>query len=166
MGRRRHTVIRKDEHWLGVPAVIDKDHLSACGTELDANALIISTGVDAVKLNLEEIMKKFFANGIERCRETSPKWRIPVGSMGPKVAALIDAVQVKPNLQAIICQPGDALASIRGSSGTTVFNERAIRGSNPHLRIKSPSLYLTKLMAHWWRGTPSIYSAAKPTLLF
>ena len=126
-------VIRKDEHWLGVPAVIDKDHLSGMlATELDANALIISTGVDAVKLNFggdnEEILRKMELKDAEKHLQNG---EFPVGSMGPKVAALIDAVQIKPNLQAIICQPGDALASIRGSSGTTLFNERAIRGSNP-----------------------------------
>ena len=126
-------VIRKDKHWLGVPAVIDKDHLSGMlATELNANALIISTAVDAVRLNFgredEEILNKMELKDAEQHLQNG---EFPVGSMGPKVAALIGAVRIKPTLQAIICQPGDALASIRGSTGTTVFNERAIRGSNP-----------------------------------
>ena len=156
-------VIRKDEHWLGVPAVIDKDHLSGMlATELDANALIISTGVDAVRLNFggddEEIIRKMELEDAEKHLQNG---EFPVGSMGPKVAALVDAVRTKTKSSGHHLSTRRCAHSIRGSSGTTVFNERAIRGSNRDLRIKSPSLYLTKLMAHWLRGTPLFTLAAK-----
>ena len=43
-------VVKKDNHYVGVPAVIDKDRLSALiAIKLNADALIISTAVDSVK---------------------------------------------------------------------------------------------------------------------
>ena len=43
-------VVKKDSHYVGVPAVIDKDRLSALiAIKLNADALIISTAVDSVK---------------------------------------------------------------------------------------------------------------------
>ena len=43
-------VVRKDQHFIGVPAVIDKDRVSALlAIKLQADALIISTAIDAVR---------------------------------------------------------------------------------------------------------------------
>ncbi len=115
-------VIRHNDEWIGIPAVVDKDSLSALlAIELKADALIISTAVDGLKTDfgLEsevshscmslEVAKGFMADG-----------QFPSGSMGPKVSSLIDAVENLPSIKAIICEPGDAIAALRGDAGTTI----------------------------------------------
>ena len=42
----------------------------------------------------------------------------PSGSMGPKVGALIDAAS--EDVRSVLCQPGDALAALRGDAGTVI----------------------------------------------
>ena len=44
----------------------------------------------------------------------------PKGSMGPKIGSLMEACLHNPNLTAILCQPGDALKSLKGEKGTTI----------------------------------------------
>ena len=44
----------------------------------------------------------------------------PTGSMAPKIGSLMEAALHQPGLQAILCQPGDALEALRGKAGTTI----------------------------------------------
>ncbi len=44
----------------------------------------------------------------------------PAGSMAPKIGSLMEAALHQPGLQAILCQPGDALEALRGKAGTTI----------------------------------------------
>tara|TARA_B100001093_G_C26832501_1_gene1016771 strand:- start:756 stop:1667 length:912 start_codon:yes stop_codon:yes gene_type:complete len=116
-------VISKGEHFAGVPAVIDKDRLSALlAIQLNAEALIISTAVDAVRTNFgqsdEQIHRKL---SLEQCEQYMEQGQFPKGSMAPKIGSLMEAALHRPGLQAILCQPGDALQSLRGDAGTTVF---------------------------------------------
>lgn len=116
-------VISKSEHFAGVPAVIDKDRLSALlAIQLNAEALIISTAVDAVRTNFgqsdEQIHRKL---SLEQCEQYMEQGQFPKGSMAPKIGSLMEAALHRPGLQAILCQPGDALQSLRGDAGTTVF---------------------------------------------
>jgi carbamate kinase len=118
-------VVKKGDHFVGVPAVVDKDRLSALlAIKLQADALIISTAVDAIrtdfgnenevvhlKLTVDEVMK-YMAEG-----------EFPSGSMGPKVASLAEAAVHVPGLLSVLCQPGDALGALRGQLGTTITNQ-------------------------------------------
>ena len=115
-------VVYKEDHFSGIPAVIDKDRLSVLLAEnIQADALIISTAVDSIctgfgtpdeishaKLSVAEA-KKFMKDG-----------EFPDGSMGPKVESLIEAVVNIHGIQSVLCQPGSALKALRGSSGTTI----------------------------------------------
>ena len=67
-------IIQKGEHFIGVPAVIDKDRLSALlAIQLEADALIISTAVDAVRTDFgganEKIHHRLSLDECERYME-------------------------------------------------------------------------------------------------
>jgi len=118
-------VIRHGGEWLGIPAVVDKDRLSALlATELKADALILSTAVDGLKTDFgleTEVAHPCMSIGV--AKGFMEDGQFPSGSMGPKVSSLIEAVEKSPSIKAIICQPGDAIAALRGGAGTTIGDE-------------------------------------------
>ena len=115
-------VIKKDRHYVGVPAVIDKDRLSALiAIKLNADALIISTAVDSVKTGFgteKEMSHRKLT--LDECESLMAQGEFPDGSMGPKIGSLMEASLHNPSLTAILCQPGDALKSLRGEAGTKI----------------------------------------------
>ncbi len=115
-------VVKKNNHYVGVPAVIDKDRLSALiAIKLNADALIISTAIDSVKTGFgtsEEISHRKLT--LDECEAYLAQGEFPKGSMAPKIGSLMEATLHNPSLKAILCQPGDALKSLRGEAGTTI----------------------------------------------
>ena len=115
-------VVEKDNHYLGVPAVIDKDRLSALlAKEIQADALIISTAIDSVRTGFgteKEVSHAILT--IAEARGYLESGEFPAGSMGPKVSSLIDAVESVEGIKSVLCQPGDAIKALRGDSGTTI----------------------------------------------
>lgn len=115
-------VVRKDDYYCGVPAVIDKDRLSALiAIKLSADALIISTAVDCVKTGFGTKNEKSHRQlTLDECDLYMAQGEFPAGSMGPKIGSLMEASLHNPSLTAILCQPGDALRSLRGEAGTKI----------------------------------------------
>ena len=113
-------VINKGEYFLGVPAVIDKDRLSALlAIQMQVDALIISTAIDAVRTGFgTENEQTHHKMTVEQAKGHLADGEFPAGSMGPKVASAIEVVENLENVKSIICQPGDALKALRGVSGT------------------------------------------------
>ena len=113
-------VISKEGHFVGVPAVIDKDRLSALlAIQMNVDALIISTAIDSVRTGFgSEDEQKHQKMTIEQAKTHLANGEFPDGSMGPKVTSAIEAVEALTNLKSIICQPGDAVKALRGESGT------------------------------------------------
>ena len=115
-------VIEKDNHYVGVPAVIDKDRLSALlAKEIQADALIISTAIDSVRTGFgteKEVSHSILT--ISEARGYLESGEFPAGSMGPKVSSLIDAVENVEGLKSVLCQPGDAIKALRGDGGTII----------------------------------------------
>ena len=113
-------VINKGEHYVGVPAVIDKDRLSALlAIEMKVDALIISTAIDAVRTGFgTESEQTHHTLSVEQANAYLASGEFPAGSMGPKVASAIEVVENLENVKSIICQPGDAVKALRGDSGT------------------------------------------------
>tara|TARA_B110000444_G_scaffold261535_1_gene314833 strand:- start:6106 stop:7008 length:903 start_codon:yes stop_codon:yes gene_type:complete len=115
-------VVEKDNHYLGVPAVIDKDRLSALlAKEIQADALIISTAIDSVRTGFgteKEVSHAILT--IAEARGYLESGEFPAGSMGPKVSSLIDAVESVEGIKSVLCQPGDAIKALRGDSGTII----------------------------------------------
>ena len=113
-------VINKDGYYVGVPAVIDKDRLSALlAIEMQVDALIISTAIDAVRTGFgTENEQTHHTMTVEQAKAHLASGEFPAGSMGPKVASAIEVVEILDNVKSIICQPGDAVKALRGDSGT------------------------------------------------
>ena len=115
-------VIEKDNHYVGVPAVIDKDRLSALlAKEIQADALIISTAIDSVRTGFgteKEVSHSILT--ISEARGYLESGEFPAGSMGPKISSLIDAVESVDGLKSVLCQPGDAIKALRGDGGTII----------------------------------------------
>jgi len=115
-------VIEKDNHYVGVPAVIDKDRLSALlAKEIQADALIISTAIDSVRTGFgteKEVSHSILT--ISEAMGYLESGEFPAGSMGPKISSLIDAVENVDGLKSVLCQPGDAIKALRGDGGTII----------------------------------------------
>ena len=113
-------VINKDGHYVGVPAVIDKDRLSALlAIEMKVNALIISTAIDAVRTGFGTLSEQTHDRmTVDQAKMYLENDEFPAGSMGPKVASAIKVVENLDDVRSIICQPGDAVKALRGDSGT------------------------------------------------
>ena len=118
-------VVEHERHYNGIPAVIDKDRLSSLlAVDLEAEALIISTGVSAVYTNFgQENQREHRHLSVRTSREYLEQDQFPAGSMGPKIKSMIDAIVALPTMRSILCQPGDALSALRGDAGTTLSHD-------------------------------------------
>jgi carbamate kinase len=115
-------VIHKENHYSGVPAVIDKDRLSALlSIEMKVDALIISTAVDAIRTDFggpnEAVHHQL---SVKQAIDYLQAGEFPAGSMGPKVESLVEAAKNLQDVKSVLCQPGDAIKALRGETGTTI----------------------------------------------
>ena len=115
-------VVHKEDHFVGTPAVIDKDRVSALlAIEMNVDALIISTAIDAIRTGFGTDAEKIHSQlSIDDAKKFLESGEFPAGSMGPKVSSLIDAVQQVDGIKSVLCQPGDAIKALRGVSGTSI----------------------------------------------
>ena len=117
-------VIKKEDNYVGVPAVIDKDRLSSLlAIKMEVDALIISTAVDAIRTGFgtesEIVHSKLSVKEAKRFLDAG---EFPAGSMGPKVASLIEFIEHREDGKSVLCQPGDAVKALRGDCGTVISN--------------------------------------------
>jgi carbamate kinase len=115
-------VLHREEGLQGVAGVIDKDLLSSLlASDLEADALIISTGVDAIYSDFGTPQASLHRRlSVDELKSMQQAGHFPAGSMGPKVSALSAYCVSSPEGRAVLCQPGDVLAALRGERGTTV----------------------------------------------
>lgn len=113
-------VRRPDGGYVGVEAVIDKDHASALlARELAADALLLLTDVDAVRRDWGQPQ----ARAIRRISPAAIRAHsFAPGSMGPKVEAACEFVEMSGG-GAGIGRLEDAVAILAGEAGTTVRRE-------------------------------------------
>ena len=114
-------VVDHEGHHLGVPAVIDKDLLSArLAIDLGADALIISTDADSVYTDFGTKKAKALRTiSVKEAESMENDGQFPAGSMRPKVQALCSYVSEVEGSQGIFCSPGSVLDALRGEEGTT-----------------------------------------------
>ncbi len=115
-------VLVNESGYHGVEAVIDKDLVSSLlAQSLNVDLFIISTAVDSIKVDFgtenEKSLRLIAASDLKAHLVAD---QFPSGSMGPKVSALLEAKINSPSMEVVLCQPGDALAAVRGTAGTTV----------------------------------------------
>lgn len=105
----------------GVDAVIDKDRASSLLANLiDADELIILTGVDKVAINFRKPDQKVFDHlSIAECEKYLTEGQFPKGSMGPKIEAACDFIR-RGGEKVIITSMTNATAAVDGVAGTVI----------------------------------------------
>jgi carbamate kinase len=105
----------------GVDAVIDKDRASALLANLiDADELVILTGVDRVAINFRKPDQKYFDKmTVGECRQYLAEGQFPKGSMGPKIEAACDFV-ARGGAKVIITTMENATLAVNGKAGTVI----------------------------------------------
>lgn len=115
-------VVRENGKLKGVEAVIDKDRASALLAKLlDADVLLILTGVEKVYLNFGKPNQR----GLDRLTATDAlrylnENHFPKGSMGPKIEAAIDFVK-STEKKCIITSMEKVKAALSGEAGTHII---------------------------------------------
>ena len=105
----------------GAAAVIDKDLASSLlASDINADLLVISTGVHQVALNYKTPQQKRLAKiTVAQAREYMAQGHFQPGSMLPKIEAAIAYLQ-KGGKRVIITNPKLMLAAICGDNGTHI----------------------------------------------
>ncbi len=112
-------VVRDDDGWHPVDAVIDKDRASALlAAEIDLGTLVLVTGVDQVYVDFNKPTQRALETvGIDEMRRHLSDGQFPVGSMGPKVESAISFVE-SGGEHAVITSLGGLRAALAGTGGT------------------------------------------------
>ena len=118
-------VIESDNGLVGVEAVIDKDFASAKLAELvDADKLLILTGVDNVYINFNEPdQQKLEKVTPHQLEELMDEGHFAPGSMLPKVESAISFVKNKTDGEAVITSLGNIANYLDGGSATVINNK-------------------------------------------
>ncbi len=113
--------IEKDGTLEGVDAVIDKDRASSLlANQINAEMLIILTGIDKVALNFGKPNQKLLDTMSASEAETYLKQgQFPPGSMGPKIEAALDFLK-NGGQKVVITSIDKAAEAVLGNAGTVV----------------------------------------------
>ena len=116
-------VVREGYKVRGVPAVIDKDHVSALlATRLEADTYVISTAVPEVYVNFgKPDQKPIHSATLEEMERYVYNGEFSVGSMLPKIRASIGFLK-HGGERVVISSPGNLLSALDGEAGTTIVH--------------------------------------------
>jgi carbamate kinase len=105
----------------GVEAVIDKDLASSLlARNMGADTLVLPTGVEKVALDFNKPTQRWLDSmTLAEARHHQADDQFDAGSMGPKVAALIDFIGGGGRL-GLITNPQNVARALRGETGTRV----------------------------------------------
>ncbi|MDZ7860199.1 MAG: carbamate kinase [Candidatus Krumholzibacteriota bacterium] len=117
-------VVRRENGFEGVEAVIDKDRAaSVLSEDVKADRLIILTNVDYVYVNYgksnQEALERISLSDLTKLYRN---YEFPAGSMGPKVRAAIDFLESGGD-EAIISHASHLLEACEGKSGTHIYHD-------------------------------------------
>nr|WP_300006075.1 carbamate kinase [Tissierella sp.] len=115
-------VYKEGNSLIGIDAVIDKDFASAKLAELlDADYLIILTGVDQVAINYGKENEEWLSHlDIETLDRYIEEGHFAPGSMLPKIEAAKGFAVSKPGRRALITSLEKAAEGIKGETGTLI----------------------------------------------
>lgn len=108
--------------WLeGLDAVIDKDLASAVlARDVEADELMILTGVDKVALNFGKPNQRFLDRiTLSQARQFLAEGHFPPGSMGPKIEAAIEFLS-SGGKRVIITSIEKSVQALKGKAGTLI----------------------------------------------
>jgi carbamate kinase len=114
-------VVERAGRLTGVEAVIDKDRATALlATSLNADRLVLVTGVAGVYEHFDTPGARLIGpTTVEELAALAAAGHFPPGTMGPKVEAAMGFVN-DTGRSAVICQPADLAAALRGDAGTII----------------------------------------------
>ena len=114
-------VVEPDGSYEGVDVVVDKDYASSVlARDLNADLLIILTGVDKVAINFNTPDQKTFDHlHIDEALDYYDQGHFPPGSMGPKIKAAIDFLQ-HGGKEVIITSLEKVGEALEGKNGTRI----------------------------------------------
>ena len=117
-------VVRNEDYFEGVAAVIDKDRASArLALDLKADMLVILTAVDKVSINFNKPdQKELDEMSLEEARKYIEEGHFAKGSMLPKVESCIEYVQATGNGKALITSLEKAKEALQGKTGTIIHS--------------------------------------------
>lgn len=116
-------VVREGYKVRGVPAVIDKDHVSALlSTRLEADTYVISTAVPEVYVNFgKPDQRPIHSATLEEMERFVYQGEFAEGSMLPKIRASIGFLK-HGGEKVVISSPGSILSALDGEAGTTIIH--------------------------------------------
>ena len=117
-------VIKEENSYIGVDAVIDKDK-SSCKLAIDlgVDTLLILTAVENVYINYnKESQKAINIMDIDLAKEYIKEGYFAKGSMLPKIEACIEFVENNKNSKAVITSLEKAKEALNGYTGTRIIN--------------------------------------------
>lgn len=114
-------VVEKRGRLKGVEAVVDKDYASAIlAIGVDADLFLISTSVEKVALNYGKPNQKSLDKiTLQDAKKYYKQGHFPLGSMGPKIKAVIDFLE-HGGKKAIITNPENLELALLGKTGTHI----------------------------------------------
>ncbi|MCH1965360.1 carbamate kinase [Paraclostridium sordellii] len=115
-------VIKEENSYIGLDAVIDKDK-SSCKLAIDlgVDTLLILTAVEKVYINYnKENQKAIDIMDIDLAKEYIKEGYFAKGSMLPKIEACIEFVENNKNSKAIITSLEKAKEALNGDTGTRI----------------------------------------------
>lgn len=114
-------VVESADRLTGVEAVIDKDLATALlAAGLDADLLVLVTGVAGVYEHFDTPQARLIARTTpDELSALAAAGQFPPGTMGPKVEAACGFAR-DTGRPAVICQPADLAAALRGEAGTII----------------------------------------------
>ena len=113
----------KDDNWYsGVAAVIDKDRASSkLALDLKADMLVILTAVEKVCINFNKPNQQELSEmSVEQAKQYIQTGHFAAGSMLPKVQACLEYVNNCENSQALITSLEKAKEALQGKTGTII----------------------------------------------
>lgn len=116
--------LEEDEKLEGLDAVIDKDRASAVlGVELNAELLLILTGIEKVMINYKQPNEKPIDQmDVNQALLYLKQGEFAPGSMQPKIEAAVEFIQ-KGGKKVIITELDKAIQALQGKTGTVISDE-------------------------------------------
>ncbi|KKM83191.1 hypothetical protein LCGC14_1311940 [marine sediment metagenome] len=117
-------VIKEKHRLYGVEAVIDKDLASSkLGEQVEADILLIATDVEKVAINYgTPDQRNLDRLSVPDAKKYLEEGYFPVGSMGPKIQAVINFLEAGGE-RAIITSIDKIIGALKGEAGTEIYME-------------------------------------------
>ncbi len=118
-------VVKKEEGYVGIDAVIDKDFASALlAADLNAHTFIVLTGVDQVAIDFGKPTERPLDRlTTKEAKAYLEEGQFPAGSMGPKIEAALKFLEGRRDGEVLITSLEALPRAIRRKTGTRILSD-------------------------------------------